>query len=322
MFFDVTTQRIWYMLGAVIAINIGFFVLTPIRFDPDGLSSELGTLAPIVFNFVLLNLLIRYRNIQSIWVRKLKACLEALVFVYLVSSIGAMYNILTMTLPFPMQDDLLARMDEALKIDWFAYFNWVNDNPSFIEPMQIAYDALGLVYFAGLIYLILAGDFERARFYTEIFFFTGVAYITVGAAFPALAAADRYIVDIASYTNFQKPPGVYHIEYFELLRGPKEQLSVALGPAAGLVTFPSYHSAAGLLLVFCLFRTKIFWPITIFSTIMLAATPVFGGHYFIDIFVGGAIALVAAWALSQTERHRGLFDKPDTLKASAEVKIA
>ncbi|MEO1377907.1 MAG: hypothetical protein AAFW70_27235, partial [Cyanobacteria bacterium J06635_10] len=54
------------------------------------------------------------------------------------------------------------RIHPHLKIDWFAYFNWVNDNPSFIEPMQIAYDALGLVYFAGLIYLILAGDFERA----------------------------------------------------------------------------------------------------------------------------------------------------------------
>ncbi|MEO0569110.1 MAG: phosphatase PAP2 family protein [Pseudomonadota bacterium] len=322
MFFDVTTQRIWYVLCAVITINICFFAFTPLSFDTDGLGSEVGPLAVIIFNHALIYFVIRYRDIQSVWVRKLKGFLEALAFVYIVNTIGPMYNHLTMTIPFPMQDDFLAQMDEAIGVDWYAYFSWVHDNPSFINIMEEAYNRLGIVYFCGLTYLILAGDFERARFYTEIFFFTGVAFITVGAAFPALAAADRYVVDIASYTNFPKPPGIYHIEYLEMLRGPKEQLSLAAGPAAGLVTFPSYHSATGFLLVFCTFRTKIFWPMTIYAIIMIAATPVFGGHYFIDIFVGGAVAVASAWALARTERYRGLFDRPNTQTTTAEAKIA
>ena len=74
--------------------------------------------------------------------------------------------------------------------------------------------------------------------------------------------------------------------YLDALRSGKR---VLIDEMAGLITFPSFHSA------WAIFYMWAFYPIKrlrvaaiLLNLLVLAATPVQGAHYFIDL-VGGAI---------------------------------
>jgi len=85
----------------------------------------------------------------------------------------------------------------------------------------------------------------------------------------------------------------------------------------GLVTFPSYHTASGILLCAALFRTWMFWPALVYSTVMIASAPIFGGHYFIDLFAGAGLALAVVWWNANRPAYRGLFVAPGASEASS-----
>ena len=69
---------------------------------------------------------------------------------------------------------------------------------------------------------------------------------------------------------------------------------------AGIVTFPSFHAAAAVLYLWAFWPVRWFGPIAIVANCaMLLATPIGGGHYFVDVFAGIAIAassiMAAKW---------------------------
>jgi len=62
----------------------------------------------------------------------------------------------------------------------------------------------------------------------------------------------------------------------------------------GIVTFPSFHAAAAVLYLWAFWPVRWIGPIALVANIaMLLATPICGGHYFIDVFAGIAIAMAA-----------------------------
>src|SRR5262249_43917429 len=72
---------------------------------------------------------------------------------------------------------------------------------------------------------------------------------------------------------------------------------------AGIVTFPSFHAASAVLYAWAFWPVRWMRPIALIANAaMLAATPIDGGHYFIDLIAGIAIAafaIVAARALGR-----------------------
>ncbi|WP_354135709.1 phosphatase PAP2 family protein [Bradyrhizobium sp. LB11.1] len=62
----------------------------------------------------------------------------------------------------------------------------------------------------------------------------------------------------------------------------------------GVVTFPSFHAAAAVLALWAWWGVWWMRPWAfMMSATMLIATPLVGGHYFVDTFAGIAIASVA-----------------------------
>ncbi len=87
--------------------------------------------------------------------------------------------------------------------------------------------------------------------------------------------------------------GLRHIPIIEHLRagtlGP-----VDIGHLDGLIAFPSFHSAAAVLFAFAAWPVR--WlriPSLLLNALMLAATPIQGGHYFADTIGGICVALGA-----------------------------
>ena len=82
----------------------------------------------------------------------------------------------------------------------------------------------------------------------------------------------------------------------------------------GIVTFPSFHAAAAVLYLWAFWPVRWIGPIALVTNIaMLLATPICGGHYFVDVFAGIAIAtasiMAARWiadwltASGESKRH-------------------
>jgi membrane-associated phospholipid phosphatase len=59
----------------------------------------------------------------------------------------------------------------------------------------------------------------------------------------------------------------------------------------GIVSFPSFHAASAVLYIWALWPARVVGPVaTVLNLLMMAATPVIGAHYVIDVFGGVALA--------------------------------
>ena len=65
-----------------------------------------------------------------------------------------------------------------------------------------------------------------------------------------------------------------------------------LGAMTGIVTFPSFHAASAAIYLWALWPVKLLRPDALIwrMSLMIAATPAVGGHYFIDVVAGLALA--------------------------------
>ena len=67
----------------------------------------------------------------------------------------------------------------------------------------------------------------------------------------------------------------------------------------GLVTFPSFHTAAGVLFAWALWSTRwLRWPGLIVNVLMIASVPIIGAHYLVDVF-GGVVVAIASLYLAR-----------------------
>lgn len=319
----ITNKWLWLSAFCLCVINITAFALSRATVDLTGTDFYLKLGLSFAGFWVLMIGLARRGNLNAALLEKLQAFCEGMSFMCFISLNVPVLNHLTMMIPFPFQDDMLAGWDAALGLNWLAYFELIHRNPSVITVFDHAYAWLSMVGLLGMGALIVMGDWPRTRFYMEVFFYTAITCVVLGAAFPALAAVERFIPDLSVYGNFVNPPGVYHIPYFEDLRTPVGDVSIRIAGLPGLVTFPSYHTASGVLLAICFFRTPLFWPMTLYATIMIASSPIYGGHYFIDIFAGALFAVGAVLLLLRREAYRGLFHRSrTTLKSHSTPKMA
>jgi membrane-associated phospholipid phosphatase len=71
---------------------------------------------------------------------------------------------------------------------------------------------------------------------------------------------------------------------------------------SGIVAFPSYHATAALLLTYLLRGIPIVFPAAVaFNALMIAATPLIGGHFLIDVIAGSATAAATIYLLQRLE---------------------
>lgn len=308
MTLTVTSRPLYLGLLAVFIANVLLFTFT--RATPDLSQVHLTLQWTLAFGLMFFCISRAIRRPGRV-VSSFKYIFEAMMFSTLVSLSLPLLNHLTMTIPFPYQDNWLNGWDLALGLNWLAYFELVHSSPLAITVLQFCYDQLSLLGMVAMIVLIIMGDTRRVRYFMEVFFATAVLCIVVGAAFPALAAVDMYVADLSVYGNFGNPPGVYHLPHMEALRDPAG--AIALNPVGlpGLVTFPSYHTASAILLGVAFWRTWAFVPAAVYGALVIASSPVFGGHYFIDLFAGTAVALAMAWLLARRPQYQGLFARRD-----------
>lgn len=202
------------------------------------------------------------------------------------------FNHLVMTVPLPLTDSLLANWDADLGLNWRYYVFWVDGHPWLVRAMNFTYVGLTMFSCCAFVILIGIGDTRAAHEFLVLFFSSAVIASVVGAFFPAYTTMFYYSPVQQMLHNISPNYGVSFAPYLDEIRSnPKHVLHLANLP--GLTAFPSFHTAMALITVYCS-RTRVvlFVPALVFNSLMIASTPVFGGHYFVDLIAGGALAMV------------------------------
>jgi membrane-associated phospholipid phosphatase len=231
---------------------------------------------------------------------------EAFFFLVLAWNATRVFNHLSMTTALPYSDALLARWDAALGLDWSAYFAFVASQPELAELLAWSYVILPPASALALFGLLALNRVRTAEFFVAAFFATCAISVVAGMFFPARAAVAYLLEQPDLLLAFSIEPGLYHLSDLEALRAGST-LAFNLNDMPGLVTFPSFHAAAGVVIAWAYRRTFLYWPLFVYALLMIASAPVFGGHYFIDLIAGTAVAVaVLVWA-ERLPRYRGLF---------------
>lgn len=206
------------------------------------------------------------------------------------------FNQLVMTIRFPLADDLLLSWDRALGIDWHAYARWATRTPEFSQVLWKTYGGLLSVMILVVGCALIAGRRRVAAELCGLYVVSAVPCMLLASAFPALTIPytqpDPLLLSkLSDMPHF----GAYHVSLLLKLRN---DASVFLtNNPHGLSTFPSFHLMAALLVVYaCRGNLLACAAAAAFAVLTFMATPIYGGHYFVDM-MGGTLLLVVILAM-------------------------
>ncbi len=219
---------------------------------------------------------------------------SALAFFLLAWPALRIFNHLSMTLSLPLADDMLSKVDIAMGFDWPAYITWLNANHRFFYSIEWTYASLDKYSAVFLIIWALCDDKkERCFEFIALFITSSSLCMVIGALFPALGSVAFYAMDYTKLEYIDPTMGRYAIDDIVSLR---ENIApvLNLSKLPGLVTFPSFHSALGLLIIYvCRKKLWLFILSAIVNLLMIATTPLLGGHYFVDLIGAVFFALLS-----------------------------
>jgi membrane-associated phospholipid phosphatase len=204
---------------------------------------------------------------------------------------------LIMSTNLPMADDTLMAWDKGLGFDWLAYSKFITSSPAVTSALFFAYNQLTFGGLAAVAAVIIALNMRRRSI--EIIYLvvvTALICITTAAYFPARATM-ALLGDAELLSRLQIGTGVLHVEQLMALRGDG-LIFMTPDNMQGLVSFPSFHTCMALIIAWC---CRGHWLTSIVGIIVgaaiIAGTPIFGGHYLVDVLGGAAVFALAliAW---------------------------
>jgi membrane-associated phospholipid phosphatase len=211
---------------------------------------------------------------------------------------AALLSYLGTSLALPLLDAQFARADAALGLDWMAALEFADRWPAIGMLLRVAY-ATSMPQVL-LVFLVLATTHQLQRLADFIALFTATSLVTVLTAslLPSAGAFVHFDPPAALRHVVGANAGIWHLEHFEALRSGALR-AIDPGTIEGLVTFPSFHTALAVITVWALWRTPyLAIPALALNALVIASTVPVGGHYFVDILAGLAVAGAAIGTLA------------------------
>jgi hypothetical protein len=212
--------------------------------------------------------------------------------IVLVTLIMTPFTYIAATANLPMQDQLLRSLDRALGLDWQGYVAFVHGYPLLAIWIDFGYTMIKWPLFIIPVALAAGHRYLRLQQYTLAFLLALIVTTAISTFVPALGTYHEFGLSVRDFPLFN--PGVYESQLIDLpLIRDGSMRALDLGAMTGIVTFPSFHAASAALYLWALWPVKLLRPVALLANVaMIAATPAVGGHYFVDVVAG--IALAAA----------------------------
>lgn len=191
----------------------------------------------------------------------------------------------------PFIDAELVKIDEMMLFDWPAYIRWVDTHAPIALLLRASYLSEGPQMLAVLVLLFFYNQTGHMQRFVIAFLVTACITVIISAMMPALGGYAFHQIDLSQYPNLHPAGAKEHMQALQQLRAHSSVISF---PLKGVVMFPSFHAALALLLVYAALPIRWLQPILLLlNMLVLASTPVDGGHYLVDVLAGMAVALLA-----------------------------
>ena len=297
----------WRLLAGAAGVVVAGLMTTEFYIDPTGYLI-ISAIAALFWHSAL-------RNIQSAKRSNTRVsyCLVAMAQILVAVSVLTTLTYLATSVALPSWDKTLLAWDLALGFDFRSYLQFINDHPRLLAILGPSYSSITWQMLAMGVILPLVGNRLRSAQAICAFALALLATTFISALVPAIGVYDTLGLKPSDFPYFE-PQGYYDtLRDAPLLRSGGLH-GLTLSRLVGVLTFPSFHAASAI------FYTWAFWPLTLIRPLivpwniaMIAATPLGGGHYFVDVLAGilvAALAIRAALAISSrlsstpvSERH-------------------
>jgi membrane-associated phospholipid phosphatase len=212
--------------------------------------------------------------------------------------LAAILSYVGTSLDRPLLDAQFARADVALGLDWMAVLSFSDGHPAVGTVLRVAYHSSMLQMVS--VFIVLAGtrQLDRLAGFLTLFTATGIITVLASIVFPAAGAFVFHNPPAELRDVVGQAAGIWHLEHFEALRSGAMR-TIRLNAVEGLITFPSFHTALAIITAWAFWRTSyLALPVLGISVLVIASTVPVGGHYFVDVLAGAAIAAACIAALN------------------------
>ncbi|OHV67052.1 hypothetical protein LCM4577_26930 [Mesorhizobium sp. LCM 4577] len=215
-----------------------------------------------------------------------------LMLLFILQPASGLYMFLAAANQHPLMDGAMAAMDRSIGFNWPAVVEAANSSPLLASILVASYASV--LYQVPLVLIFHASMESQARFFEFAATWVVALFITttMSMLIPTAGAYSYYQPQASSYSHFTAFGGLAHLETLHQLRSlaPYE---FTVSKLVGLISFPSFHTSLGILIVFALRRTLLFWPAVMVNAAMIAATIPEGGHHFMDVIGGAVVAVIS-----------------------------
>jgi hypothetical protein len=275
----------WFVIAAILAaFGIGL-IFTNFQVRPKGYL--------IVFSIAAIYGVFGYFNANAPQRRQPRtfAMLTAIAQMMLVVPAMASISYMTTAAGLPLQDANLLAMDRALGLDFRSYLDFANDRIWLVYILAWGYRAIFWPIWFIVVALPLFGHHRRAAEFICALSIALIITTIVSMVIPAMGVFGALGLTPADHPNIE--PQAYYDSLYEIPAIRAGSLrTLDLFALHGLLTFPSFHAASAVLYAYALWPLR--WlrlPNLLVNGAMMLATPIGGGHFFIDVLAGIVVAV-------------------------------
>jgi hypothetical protein len=287
-------RAVWAVVGTFFLGACVLFLLLGFRWEKlDGLSIAAKTCA-----IGAAGELLRRRFDR----RMMAASLTAMCQSMMVTVAGFMLAFCAARSKHPLFDAFLANFDIRAGYSWKAYGGYLLDHPLLYLFMRISY--MSILYQPALLFVLLGmnAHYDRLKLYVVANVAALVITLTLFYFLPVTTAWSYLHVPVQDLHPFGLAGDEGWVRQLLAIRGGQVHV-VSSALDAGIIGFPSFHSISALLNIWLCWPLRRARPyIVLLNMLMIASTPICGGHYLADVF---AAPFVAAAALLAAKRMLG-----------------
>ncbi len=287
----------WALTGALAALD--FFLLPFAGFTVSS-KAFIGILGVGCIVLLLAEFYRRMRPDQII-----AAALDGTGLLIIYSLIAALFSYIATAAALPLQDLHLARIDQILGFDFVAHIAWVAERPWLRRLLEIVYFICALELIL-IIYVLSFYDRNALARFLIAYCYSAFAVITLAALIPAIGAYLHHPIGSDLLSHYEAiNAGRWHLLHFEELRAGTFG-AFEPGSVEGLVTFPSFHAVLAVLMGRALWVVPVLrWPGVVLNLAIFLSALSIGGHYLIDLLIGGLIGLCSLYWVEKVPVRAG-----------------
>ena len=288
--FDFATRSLM-VACAIICVFLPLF--TNLKYE-DGIPYDAFKVLLCVILLMCVALYYKYKRHEE----KLYAIIISTVELVSYSLVLAILSYVAAYFGLSSKEVFFANLDYLIQFNWLDHYNIVNSHTFIKHLLYYSYLSLMPQYVVALAMLHFFTTGVWLRIFINSFAILAIITLIISALLPAVEADVFFgITEAVKNGDVWSVKNLLQAEHFLNLNN-KTMTVIPISNMQGIVSFPSFHTVVGLILVMCFSQVKwLRFPFLALNTLLIAATPSIGGHYLVDTLAGMVIALIGMAAI-------------------------